>query len=465
MRAVMKFGGHCVEDGTMIRRSCSIVKKYVEDGWQVVAVVSAMAGVTDGLLEALTRAEAGDSRFIEDFVNKLRGQHLKAAELAIVDEELRRAVVDEVERKLNEMERALLVMCQLKEVSPRGRDYVLSFGERLSARIFTGSLLDMGVRAKYLTGWEAGIITDDRFGAANPIKPLTYEQIRERLGALLAKGVTPVVTGFIASTADGVITTLGRGGSDLTATIIGGALKVDEIVLWKDVEGVMTADPKLVPEARVVPVMSYEEVTELAYFGAKVIHPLALDPAAEAGVPIRVKGIFNPLAQGTLITKDSGVEGVVKAVTMVKDVATINVSSTRMLEAPAMTIEILKALNEVGARPLMISQGSSQASTSLVIPRGLLDKAVRSIRRRLADESYRIEAEDDVCIVAVIGAGMRGRPGVAARVFKAVADEGVNVRMIAQGSSELNISFVVKAADGVRALRALHREFGLHGNL
>lgn len=464
MRAVMKFGGRCVEDGAMVRRSCGIVKKYVEEGWQVVVVVSAMAGVTDGLLEALDRAETGDLGFVEGFVSKLRGQHLKAAEIAIVDGGIKRAVVDEVERGLDEVERALLVMCQLKEVSPRGRDYVLSFGERLSARIFAGSLLDMGVRAKYLTGWEAGIVTDDRFGAAKPIKPLTYEQIRERLGALLTEGVTPVVTGFIASTADGVVTTLGRGGSDLTATIIGSALKVDEIILWKDVEGVMSADPKLVPEARVVPVMSYEEVTELAYFGAKVIHPLALDPAAEAGVPIRVKGIFNPLAQGTLITRNSGAEGVVKAVTIVKDVATINVSSTRMLEAPAMTIEVLKALNEVGAQPLMISQGSSQASASLVIPRSLVDKAVRSVRRRLADESYRIEAEDDVCVVAVIGAGMKGRPGVAARVFKAVADEGINIRMIAQGSSELNISFVVKEEDGVRALRALHKEFGLNGN-
>ncbi|MCX8204715.1 MAG: aspartate kinase [Candidatus Nezhaarchaeota archaeon] len=466
MRAVMKFGGRCVESGAMIRRSCTVVRDHVRGGWQIIAVVSAMAGVTDSLLEALRRAEAGGISFTRDFVNKLRERHLEAVEDAIAsDEEVKRRVREEIEEEVGELERALLVMCYLREVTPRGQDYVLSFGERLSTRIFTGSLLDLGVRAKYLTGWEAGIVTDDRFNAARPIMPLTYELLRARLNALLMEGVTPVVTGFIASTVDGAITTLGRGGSDLTATIIGAALGVDEVVLWKDVEGVMTADPKLVPEARVVPSMSYEEITELAYFGAKVIHPLALYPVAEANVPIRVKSLFNPLAKGTLITEASGEEGVVKAVTMVRDVATITVSSPSMLEAPTMTIEVLNALKEVGAQPLMISQGSSQASASLVIPRSLVDKAVRSIRRKLTDENYKIEAEADVCIIAAIGAGMKGKPGVAARVFKAVANEGINVRMIAQGSSELNISFVVKEADGVRALRALHKEFGLHGNL
>lgn len=460
MRVVMKFGGRCVENGSMIRRSAGLVKRHVEEGWRVIAVVSAMAGVTDEILDALSRAEAGDVDYVNSFINELREKHLRAAKEAIVSREVRKQVEEQVESEVEELGRLLSVVGFLKEVTPRTKDYALSFGERLSTRIFTGSLNDMGVNTKYLTGWEAGIVTDDNFGSARPITPLTYEKLRATLNPLLEKGVTPVVTGFIAATVDGVITTLGRGGSDYTATIIGAALKADEVVVWKDVEGILTADPKLISEAKTVPLMSYEEVMELAYFGAKVMHPLALDPAMKEGVPIRVKSIYRPEAEGTLISK-AGAEGIVKAVTMVKEVAIVTVSGAGMVEAPSIGVGVLKALSEVGVQPLMVSQGSSQASISLAIPRGSLSKAVRNIKRRLAGEGYRVESEDDVCIIAVIGAGMRGKPGVAARVFKAVADEGISVRMIAQGSSELNISFVVKEGDGVRALKAVHREFGL----
>jgi aspartate kinase len=223
----------------------------------------------------------------------------------------------------------------------------------------------------------------------------------------------------------------------------------------------MTADPKLIPEARSIPLMSYEEVMELAYFGAKVVHPMALDPAMKEGIPIRLKSIFQPDGGGTLITK-AAAEGVVKAVTMVREAATITVSGASMIEAPTMSLEVLKALDEVGVRPLMMSQGSSQASISLAVPRGTLNKALRSLRRRLAGEDFKVDFEDDVCIITVIGAGMKGRPGVAARVFKAVAERGVNIRMIAQGSSELNISFVVKEADGIKTMRAIHEEFQLN---
>jgi len=459
---VMKFGGRCVEDGSMIRRSSSIVAERARRGDEVVAVVSAMAGVTDDIAACLERAEGGDVGYVEGFMARMRGRHLKALEEAVEDPSIRGEVEEALRRELDELERLLSVVAYLKEATPRTRDYALSFGERLSTRIFWGSLRDRGVRAVYLTGWEAGIVTDDCFGSARPMMALTARQVRERLDPLLASGVVPTVTGFIAATPDGVVTTLGRGGSDYTATIIGAAIKADEVVVWKDVDGIMTADPKLVPEARTIPAMSYEEVTELAYFGAKVMHPLALEPAMREGVPIRVKNIFNPSGEGTLITRVVEPRGVVKAVTMVKDTAIVTVSGASMVEAPSISVEVLRALSEVGVQAIMLSQGSSQASISLAIPRASLERAVRSIKRRLGSEGYKVEFEDDVCVVAVIGAGMRGKPGVAARVFKAVAEEGVNVRMIAQGSSELNISFVVKEADGVKALRAIHREFGLN---
>jgi len=460
LRAVMKFGGLCVENGMMMRRAAGIVKDYVEAGWSVVAVVSAMAGVTDSLLEALSKAESGDASFVASFIERLKARHLEALKDSVAKPELKAVVEEEVRGEVEELKQLLSVACLLKEVTPRARDRVLSFGERLSARIFAASLIDLGLKAEYLTGWEAGIVTDDRFGAARPIMSLTYERLRAKLNPLQAEGVVPVVTGFIAATPDGVVTTLGRGGSDYTATIIGAALKVDEVVMWKDVEGIMTADPKLIPEARPIPLMSYEEVMELAYFGAKVVHPMALEPAMKEGIPVRVKSIFKPEGEGTLITK-AAAEGVVKAVTMVREVATITVSGASMIEAPTMSLEVLRALDEIGVQPLMMSQGSSQASISLAVPRGTLNKALRSLRRRLAGEDFKVDFEDDVCIITVIGAGMRGRPGVAARVFKAVAERGVNIRMIAQGSSELNISFVVKEADGTKTMRAIHEEFRL----
>ncbi|RLF15617.1 MAG: aspartate kinase [Thermoprotei archaeon] len=456
----MKFGGKCVEDGYMIRRSSSVVKEYVERGWRVVAVVSAMAGITDSILNCLGKAERGDLRYVEEFMDTLRRRHEEALREAVKDSSLRREVGEELTKDEEELEKLLSVVAYLKEVTPRTRDYALSFGERLSTRLFWGALRDQGVEAVYLTGWEAGIVTDDCFGSARPIMALTTRLVRERLEPILSRGAVPTVTGFVAATSDGIITTLGRGGSDYTATIIGASLKVDEVVVWKDVEGIMTADPKLVPEANTIPVMSYEEVTELAYFGAKVMHPLALEPAMKEGVPIRVKSIYHPEKEGTLITKVEAT-GVVKAVTAVKDAAIVTVSGASMVEAPTISVEVLKALSEVGIQAIMVSQGSSQASISLAIPRTALEKAVRSIKRRLGGEGYRIEFEDDVCVIAAIGAGMRGKPGVAARIFKAVAEEGVNVRMIAQGSSELNISFVVKEEDGIKALKAIHREFKL----
>ncbi len=460
MKAVMKFGGRCVEDGAMIRRSAKVVRDYVTKGWKIVAVVSAMAGVTDSLLESLNRAEKGDMEHVFKFIEKLKVRHADALKEAVKDPSIKREVEEELEKEEKELERLLAVVAYLREVTPRTRDYALSFGERLSTRIFWGSLRDQGLKSTYLTGWEAGIVTDDCFGSARPIMALTSRLLRERLLPLLEEDIVPTVTGFIAATSDGIVTTLGRGGSDYTATIIGAALKVDEVVVWKDVDGVMTADPKLVPEARTIPIMSYEEVTELAYFGAKVMHPLALDPAMKEGIPLRVKNIYKPSEKGTLITKVES-EGVVKAVTMIKDAAIVTVSGASMVEAPTINVEVLRSLSEVGVQAIMVSQGSSQASISLAIPRAMLDKAVKSIKRRLGGEGYRIEYEDDACVIAVIGAGMKGTPGVAARVFGAVAEENVNIRMIAQGSSELNISFVVKESDGMKALKALHREFGL----
>ncbi|MCD6536275.1 MAG: aspartate kinase [Thaumarchaeota archaeon] len=460
-KLVMKFGGTCVRDGDTIKYSSQILKRYLDRGSKVVAVVSAMAGVTDGLLRALKAAEKGIESEIEEFVEELRDKHLEACERAIEDDRIREEIWASEEAEIRELKKLLSVIAYLKEVTPRVKDYVLSFGERLSTRIFWGALRSQGVEARYLRGWEAGIITDDNFGSARPLTTLTYKEVSKRLNPLLEQGIVPVVTGFIAATPDGVVTTLGRGGSDYSATILGAALKVDEIILWKDVDGIMTANPKLVPDAKTIPLMSYDEVIELAYFGAEVVHPLALEPASRENIPIRVKNLFNPDAEGTLITRTAGGD-TVKALTMVKDVAIILASGVGILEPPATGAKLLELLNRLGVQVIMLSQASSQANISIAIPSDALEKVLKAIKREFPADELKFEYEEGICVIAVIGSGMRGKPGVAAKIFNAVANEGVNIKMIAQGSSELNISFAVKEEDGITALRAVHRAFNLN---
>ncbi len=457
---VMKFGGSCVKDGSSVRRSAEIVRDYVERGCRVVAVVSALSGVTDGILEALKSAERGREDYVHSFIENLRARHENACMEAMGKKDLRKSVWEMVEREIEEFGKLLSITAYLREVTPRIRDYALSFGERLSTRIFWGSLVDQGVKAEYLTGWDAGIITNDDFGSAKPLG-ITYQEVRRRLGPLLEKGIVPVVTGFIASTPDGVITTLGRGGSDYTATIIGAALKVDEIILWKDVDGIMTADPKLVPEAKPIPRMSYDEVLELAYFGAKVIHPGALEPASKENIPIRVKNFYNPSIEGTLIT-GMAESDTVKALTMIRDAAIILASGIGASGAMNANVKLLDLLARIGAQVIMVSQASSQANISIALPREDLKKALKAIKSEFAQDEIKIDYEEGICVIAVIGSGMRGKPGVAAKIFNAVAAEGINIKMIAQGSSELNISFAVKEEDGVKALRAVHKAFGLN---
>jgi len=311
-------------------------------------------------------------------------------------------------------------------------------------------------------------VTDSNFGEAKPLMNVTKHQVKSRIEPLLEEGVVPVITGYIAATPEGVTTTLGRGGSDYTATIIGAALGVDEVWIWTSVDGLMTSDPKIVPDAKVIPEVSFQEATEMAVFGAKVMHPRALEPAMEENIPVRIRSIFNPESLGTLIVKEQKIKpvDVVKAITLVKDVALVNVSGAGMIGAPGTAAKVFDVLGKKNINILMISQSVSEANISFIINRGLLEKAVNALEIALLGRGLirEVTAEDDICVVAVVGAGMRGTPGVASRVFSAVARRGINIRMIAQGSSELNISFVVKEVDGEEAVRAIHEEFRLGEN-
>ncbi|MBU4139691.1 MAG: aspartate kinase, partial [Euryarchaeota archaeon] len=314
------------------------------------------------------------------------------------------------------------------------------------------------------TGGEAGIITTDDYCNARPLEK-SYSLIKERIEPLLKDSI-PVITGFIGESEAGIITTLGRGGSDFSASIIGAALKVDEIWLWKEVHGILTTDPRIVPEARTIPVISYIEAMELSYFGAKVLHPRTIEPAIKHGIPVRVKNTFDPSSPGTIIVKDlKQSKDIVKAVTVIRNVALINISGAGMVGTIGVAARVFTTLANAGVNIIMISQGSSEANISFVVDGGHLDKAVKGIKAEFKNGIIKDVTQDsNVCVVAVVGSGMANTPGVAGRVFGALGKASVNVIIISQGSSQHNISFVVSGNDANKAVQVLHKEFVLEGD-
>ncbi len=449
-----------------IKQCARLVKRQVERGDQVVVVTSALSGITDRLLKVakdLETAKRSDARaVIDQFCDRLLEDHISVA----------REVADPGAKEISSKLRSLVALLKTdlahiagKDASARTMDRIASMGERLSTPIFAAALSSLGVRAVDLTGGEAGIVTDSNFGDAMPKMDVCRTTIKSRLESLISEGITPVVTGFAAQDESGAITTLGRGGSDYTASILGACLGVDEIWIWKDVGGIMTANPKVVSEAKTIPFISYAEAAELAYFGAKVLHPRTMGPAMQAGISIRVKDATAPDRSGTLISNGTTqVPGAVKAVTSMDDVGLISVSGTGMVGLPGVAAKVFKSLARGKVNVMMISQSSSETNITIAVKLSDIPAC-----RRILSSAFRGDAavreiafDEDVSIVSVVGSGMKGTPGVAARVFKAVADAGASVIMIAQGSSEMNISFLVRKQDSARVVLSIHREFRLH---
>jgi aspartate kinase len=458
-RLVMKFGGVSVADGGRLRHVGELVERFSHDN-EIVLVTSALQGVTDDLLACAKKAanEGCISEVIE-FIERLTDRHAQAIEDAIRDPKIAKEVRENVIHKLNELEKAYIGLCYLGELTPRSIDYISSYGEQLAAPILSGVLRDMGMQSRPYTGAEAGIITNSDFGDSRPLER-TYSLIPQRL--LPLEGI-PVVTGFIAKDEKGATTTLGRGGSDFSASLIGAAIDADEIWFWKETSGVLTTDPKIVPAAKTIPIISYREAMEMSYFGAKVLHPRAIEPAIKKGVPVRVKCTFNPESPGTqIVHKDMPKADVIKAVTLNKNVALLNISGAGMIGTPGIAARAFSALARAGINIVMISQASSEANISMVVEERQLEKAEEALRSEFPKDLVKdISHNHDVSVVAVVGAGMAGTPGVAARVFKAMGQSMINVVMISQGSSEHNISFVIASKDAERAVQELHREFGL----
>ena len=462
---VMKFGGVLVQDAPAIMHAAQLVVQATHKNTRAVVVVSAMAGVTDALLDLANKARLGHGDEVAVAVDLLEKRHEEAVQtvFSATPAMAVQPVVDEEHALFTSLRQALAGVAMLHELTPRSRDLIVSFGERCSAPIMSATLRAAGLTSRSLTGGEAGIVTDDAFGSAAPRLDVARKTIPRALAPLLDRGLTPVVTGFVAADEEGVITTLGRGGSDYTATILGACLPADEVWIWKEVDGVMTADPKLVPDAVRVPALSYREVMELAWFGAKVLHPMTVAPVQDAGIPLRIRSAFLSSSPGTIVRAGTPASGPVKAVTSIRKLTALTIGGAAMIGTSDVVSRVFSLLATAQLPVLMISQSSSMANISLVMTQADAEHATRLLRKEFAGSTVirDIIATPHVAIVAVVGDGMRGTPGVAARMFASLASENINLLMIAQGSSEANISVLIAEKDAQRAVRSVHAAFSL----
>jgi bifunctional aspartokinase / homoserine dehydrogenase 1 len=460
----MKFGGTSVGDIQRLKEVVAIVRSNLTR--RPVVVASAMSGITDMLLNTAQLAVQREMELVQKNVEDIKIKHLQIADALVSQEERRKELLKLQTPLLEKLTALYRGVSLLGELSLRSLDAIASFGEMLSCMQIAAILNDNGIAAQFVDA-RTLIRTDAHFGDAVVDFSLTNAYIRNALMPQVQSHIVPVVTGFIGSTEDGITTTLGRSGSDYTGSIVGAALESEEIWIWTDVDGVMTADPRYVNGALVLPELSYREAAEMSYFGAKVIHPKTMQPAIENSIPIRIKNTFNPAHPGTLISKvSSAVPGIVKNVTSINDLGLIAIEGNGMVGVPGISARIFAALARISVNVMMISQASSEHNVCLVVPQRDCMRAVQALRHEFETDIAKkivddIKLREGVSIVAVVGEGMQGVPGISGKTFSAVAQECVNVIAIAQGSSELNISLVVSQSDVRKTVQAIHDAFHL----
>lgn len=461
---VMKFGGTSMGTPESIRTVAAICREQ-SSRRSTVAVVSAMSKVTDLMLETMFHAERGDEAGFSENLRRLRQRHEEAC-AGLIPEEFQPEVRDRLESLLARFDRIVRGMAMLRERPPRALDEAVSLGESLSATLLAGYLESVGIPAAVVPGSEV-IVTDPIHGNATPRMELTAFRAKEGLLPLLTGKIFPVVTGFCGATEDGHITTLGRGGSDFTATILAAGLDASEVWIWTDVDGIMSADPRVVPDAVVLPEITYSEAAELAYNGAKILHPRTLLPIAERNIPLWSKNTFNPSFPGTKIVNRTLNGDGARAVTSSKNVVLISVDPASASVNPnAVMARCLDAVARVNAEVLAFSSSSYRQSFCLLVRRDELADATRSIETALSLELNHgyirpLDINDDVGLLAIVGEGMKGTPGLAGRIFTAISREMVNIIAISQGASELTIAIVVRREGVEKAAKAVHAECGL----
>jgi len=462
MRLVMKFGGSLLDNEIKLNNVINIIKSYYSLDNEIVVIISALHGITDKILDICDHIKKVNKNSLYLFLENLQIVHTSLIEKIILDEKEKTKLLQLINNLINEFREVLLGISILGEVTPKSKDYLLSFGERLSTPIVSCALNSVGLKSNYLNGKEVGIITNSQFGDAKPLMDTTKLRIHHKIEPLLKERTIPVVTGFIGSDQNGNITTIGRGGSDYSATIIAAGINADEVWLWSDIDGLMTADPKIVKDAIVLEEVSVLEALELSMFGSKYMHPRALEPVMDSKIAVRIRNANNIDHPGTLITQRPSFTSnkIVKSITVIRNTALIDVSGGGLIGTPGTAAKIFDALAKNQVNIMMISQTPSESSITMVVKKQDIDKAIITLELNFLGKLIkRIDVSENVAVIAVVGLGMRGIKGVAARTFGAVAKRNINVIMITQGSSELNLAFVIEDKNCEEAVNALHQEF------
>jgi aspartate kinase len=448
---VMKFGGTSVEDPAAIGRTAAIVAGRVANGKSPVVVVSAMAKVTDQLLRAAAAASDGDRAGALAISSRLRARHRDTACDLVKDAADSAALIRAIDEKFDALDEVLRGLAVIRELTPRISDLIVSYGERLSSRIVTAAFRERQIDAAHVDAREV-IITDSEFQKAAPLDGPIEKKAREKLLPLLREGKVAVMGGFIASNEAGLTTTLGRGGSDYTGALVGGALDSETIEIWTDVDGIMTADPRVCPDALRVKVISFEEAAELAYFGAKVLHPATILPAVKKNIPVLVLNSRNAACEGTrIISVAPHCNSPFKSIAVKKKLTIIDIVASRMLLSHGYMSKMFAVFDKHKCPVDMVS--TSEVSVSLTVDSNASLPEIAADLRTIADVTY----EGKKALICLVGEDIRGQNGMAAQVFNAIRH--INVRMISQGASEINMSFMIDEDDADEAVRSLHRAF------
>lgn len=458
----MKFGGTSVGTPEAVGQAAQIVCDTLNAWPQVVVVTSALSGVTNLLIDSATHAARGDMSLYHQAVSELTDRHQAIIEQLITNPARKHQVHWEIKHLIGDFSNLCQAINVLGEASPRALDAVAALGERLSVRILAAAIESAGAPAEYIESTHL-VITDDHFQNAAPDMAATRARTRQALLPMLAAGRVPVVTGFIGANPSGSTTTLGRGGSDYSAAILAVALEAHEVWIWTDVDGVMTADPRMVPDARTIPVISYREVAEMAHFGAKVLHPKSIHPVIEAGIALRVCNTFNPDGPCTRLVSDCSTEnyGMIRAVASIRGLQLVTLSGRGMLGVPGVAGRIFSAVATTGISVPLIIESTSEQAICFPAPKESVPEVKRTLLNHLADEFQRgdidrIFSSEDVDIITVVCPGLRSTTGIAGQIFGVLAAAGVNVLGISYGASEVSINLIVSADDTQTAVRALH---------
>jgi aspartokinase/homoserine dehydrogenase 1 len=460
---VMKFGGTSVGSAERIRQAATIVRQHVQRGVQVVVVVSALSKVTDLIVSVLNLARLGNGKGMEEGLQQLSLRHEQVLS-ELFRGETQKSVAAEVHSTLTRLREFSSALLLLGSATPQVMDMVLPLGEQISAHLFAACLNELGAKGAFVDSARV-VATDDKFGDATPDMETTRRQCSEVLSRLLQQGQIPVVMGYSGATPAGQVTTLGRGGSDYSGTILGAALDADEVWIWTDVDGVLTADPRVCPDAATLPEITFAEAIELSYYGAKVIHRKAIWPAMDRGIPVWIKNSFKPEVPGTKIVASVPESNrPVKAVTAVTQASLVTLTTRRDIHFAEIFGRLFLRLGHEHVDVLFSTQSSSEDSLGLVLREPDTERVVHAIQRLFRTELKHgvlnpVTVHRDIAVIAVLGSGMKGTCGILGRLFSVVAHNSVSVIAVAQGASELNICFAVTNSRVDDVLRAVHQEF------